>query len=96
MKEIHFGEFRSYVRGHIREIEKYDYEKDSIEWFLLRYLRRIVKCIEAENSAGRVEGAMRALLRFYIDNIDKKSELGDQCVRIYDRYRLTIRENQSS
>ena len=97
MREVYFGDFRVFVIQHIKELEKGNHETDSIEWFLLKYLRRVVSSTEAEDNAyGKVEGAIRALVRFYIDNIDEKSELGNQCVSIYEQYRKTLREDHSS
>ena len=43
MAEIYFGDFRVVVNRHIKEIEADNPESHSIEWFLLKYLRRIVK-----------------------------------------------------
>lgn len=94
MRHIYFGDFRTYVIGCIKQIESLDYEVDSLEWFLLKYLKRIVASTETEDSAGRVEGSVRSLVRFYIDNIDERSELGDQCLKIYDQYRKTLRQSQ--
>lgn len=97
MKEVYFGDFRTFVIQQMKELEKTDYELDSVEWFLLKYLRRVVQSSEAETNAyGKVEGSMRALVRFYIDNIDEHSELGDQCVTIYENYRKTLRESQTT
>lgn len=97
MREVYFGDFRVLVIEHVKELEKGNFETDSIEWFLLKYLRRIVACTEAEDNAyGKVEGAIRALMRFYVDNIDEHSELGDTCVTIYEHHRKTLREDHSS
>ena len=68
-----------------------NYESDSIEWFLLKYLRRIVNATEGDNAPGRVEGA----IRFYIDNLDEQSELVDHCIKIYEAYRKTLRYGQT-
>lgn len=95
MRQIYFGNFRSYVVEHIKQIEMIDYELDSVEWFLLKYLKKVVSSAEQENAAGKVEGSMRSLVRFYVDNIDERSELGDQCMKIYDEYRKTLRQSQS-
>jgi len=97
MKNIYFGDFRKYVSDYTSELDKNSYAIDSIEWFLLKYLRRIIKAteVEADNAPGRVEGSMRSLMRFYIDNIDEKSELGDRCMKIYDQYRKTLRHSQT-
>lgn len=97
MRKIYFGDFRQYVLGHIKEIEKADIESYTTEWFLIRYLKKITK-ITAESYVEnmRVEGSIRALIRFYIDNIDEKSQLGDRCQKIYNEYRAVLRKKQTS
>ena len=95
MREIYFGDLRVYVREHIKQIETANFELDSTEWFLLRYLRRLVKSMESGDGPGRVEGSMRSLVRYYVDNIAEKSELGDRCMKIYDEYRKTLRSSQT-
>lgn len=94
MREIYFGDFRVYVMQHVRQIEASGHELDSIEWFLLRYLRRLIRTLESDGGPGRVESSMRSLVRFYVDNIDQNSELGDKCIKIYDEYRKTLRSSQ--
>ena len=93
MREIYFGNFRSFVVQHIRRIDEVAYEVDSIEWFLLMYLRRVVKSTEHEDAPTRVEGSIRSMVRFYVDNIDEQSELGEQCMKIYEEYRKTLRQD---
>jgi hypothetical protein len=34
------------------------------------------------------------MIRFYVDNIDEQSELGDRCQKIYAEYRRTLRVYQ--
>ncbi len=94
MREIYFGDFRVYVIEHIKAIEILDPEHQSVEWFLLRYLRKIEKSSNPPTTPGKVEGCMRGLIRFYVDTIDENSELGDRCVKIYSEYRKTLRINQ--
>jgi len=95
MKDIFFGDFRKFVIQYVILIDKQDFGVDSIEWFLLKYLRRVVKSTESEDAAGRVESSMRSLMRFYVDNIDEKSENGDHCIKIYEEYRKTLRHRQT-
>lgn len=94
MKEIYFGHFRVVVVEHIKQIEDSQPTSHTTEWFLLRYLKRIVKNIDEPASPGKVEGTVRSLVRFYVDNIDEKSELGDRCTRIYEAYKKALREQQ--
>jgi len=37
---------------------------------------------------------MRSLIRFYVDNIEESSDMGERCIAIYEQYRKTLRENQ--
>jgi hypothetical protein len=94
MRDIYFGDFRSYVVEQMRALAAQDHEYQSIEWFLLRYLKRIEKATTAPTTPGRVEGSMRGFIRFYVDNIDEKSEVADMCLKIYEAYRKTLREQQ--
>jgi hypothetical protein len=94
MREIHFDSLRIKVNGHIKEIDATSPESQSLEWYLLKYLKRIVKETEPPSRPGQVEGTLRSLVRFYVDNIDEKSELGETCVQIYEEYRKVLREHQ--
>jgi len=94
MREIYFGEFREIVIRHIRSIESVRPEYQSTEWFLLRYLTRIEKNANPPTSPGRIENSMRALIRFYVDQVDEHSELGEICRQINAEYRRTLRREQ--
>lgn len=94
MREIYFDDLRLMVAGYIREIDNTSPQNSSIEWFLLRYMKRIVKATESPAQSGRVEGTVKALVRFYVDNIDEKSETGRICINIYEQYRKTLRDSQ--
>lgn len=97
MRKVYFGDFRLYVLGHIKEIEKDDFDSYTTEWFLIRYLKKITKITEeAHLEYTFVEGSIRSLVRFYVDNIDENSELGDRCIKIYNEYRAVLRKKQSS
>lgn len=95
MNNLYFGDFRIVVLNVIKDIDATNPEAHSIEWFLLKYLKRIAKYTESAEHLGRVDSAMRALVRFYLDNIDERSELGYTCVNIYAQYRKVLRDNQS-
>lgn len=95
MRKIYFGDFRLYVMGHIKEIQKTDVESYTMEWFLIRYLNKITKVTEGYNEYGQVEGSIRSLIRFYVDNLDENSELGDRCKKIHQEYRKLLRKKQS-
>ncbi len=91
MAEIYFGDFRVVVNRHIKEIEADNPESHSIEWFLLKYLRRIVKYADVPPSPGRIDNSIRALISFYVDNVETNSPLGERCTEIYEEYRKTLR-----
>lgn len=97
MKTVYFGDFHEYVVEQIKDIENIEIEPYSIEWFLVRYLKRITKVtVEGNLEYTRVEGLMRALIRFYVDNIDERSNLGDRCLKIHNQYRITLRQQQTA
>jgi hypothetical protein len=82
-----YGDLRRIVITHIRLIEAGNPEPQSIEWFLLRYLRRIVAGCEASASPHALENSMRALLSFYAGRIEQRSELAEYCIRIIEAHR---------
>jgi len=94
MRKIYFEDFRVLVIRHAKEIQAGTPESHSMEWFLLRYLRRIIRETEEPASPGRVEGCLRSLVRFYVDNLEEASDMGRRCTEIYEAYRKTLRENQ--
>jgi hypothetical protein len=97
MKTVYFGDFHQYVVEQIKDLESAEYESHSMEWFLIRYLKRITKVtIEGNLEYSRVEGLMRALIRFYVDNVDEHSDLGDRCLKIHDKFRATLRQQQTT
>ena len=96
MKKIYFGDFRLCVNKHIKEIEKTGIEAYTTEWFLVRYLKKITKVADGNIEYNIVESSIRSLMRFYVDNIDEKSKLGDRCKKIHTEYRDLLRQKQSS
>lgn len=96
MRQIYFGDFRTYVTVHIKEIQNSDIEAYTTEWFLIRYLKKITKVSEGTKDYDHVEGQIRSLIRFYVDNIDEKSELGERCLKIHQEYRKLLRQKKSS
>ncbi len=96
MRKIYFGDFRVYVLGHIKEIEKVEIESYTTEWFLIRYLKKITRLTEGTAESSHIEGPIRSLIRFYVDNIEEKSDLGERCKKIHNEYRTLLRKKQSS
>lgn len=94
MARIYFEDFRLLVLQHAREIESVVAGSHTPEWFLLRYLRRIARAAAEPDSPGRIEGSMRSLIRFYVDNLDAGSDLGQRCTLLYEEYRRTLRERR--
>lgn len=94
MREIYFGEFRVIVIQHIKEIEALDPASHTTEWFLLKYFKRIARNANPPTTRGSMENCMRGLIRFYIDNIEEKSPLGERCRSIHAAYVSTLRESK--
>ena len=94
MQEIYFGEFRLFVLQHISEIEAVNPEYQSTEWYLIRYLKRIVKTSNPPATRGSMDNSMRALIRFYVDIIDEQSDLGERCRQVNSEYRKTLKREQ--
>lgn len=93
-KQPYFADFRLHVLEQIKFIEQLEYDSHSIEWFLLRYLNRLARCANPPSRRGDMENAVRALIRFYVDNLDEHSELGSRCQNIYNEYRKCLRKQQ--
>lgn len=93
-KEPYFADFRVHVLEHIKIIEQQEFESHTTEWFLLRYLNRLARCANPPSRRGEVENAIRALVRFYVDNLDERSDLGSRCQTIYNEYRKCLRTQQ--
>ena len=94
MREIYFGEFRLIVIQHIKAIEALGPQSHTTEWFLLKYLKRIAHHANPPTTRGRLENCMRGLIRFYVDNIEENSPLGERCRFIYEAYVKTLRESK--
>lgn len=94
MREIYFDDLRQMVNEYIHELDASSPPNSSTEWFLLKYFRRIARSTLSPSRPGQVEGAMKALVRFYVDNIDEKTRSGDMCINIYEKYRKTLRDSQ--
>ncbi len=89
-RKIYFGDLRIIIVEHINEIKQQEIEAYSTEWFLLKYLRRLSLLSNEPARSHEVEGSMRALMRFYVDNIDERSELARRCQHIHSKYRETL------
>lgn len=96
MREIYFGDFRLIVIEQINEIQAQHPESHSVEWFLLRYLRRIEKNANPPATPVQMENSIRALVRFYVDMIDEDSPLGERCRYVYEQYKNTVRKPQGN
>ncbi len=96
MAEVYFGEFRQFVIEQRKAVELLVQETHTAPWFLLRYLKRIEKQANESGGRTRMEGHMRGLIRFYVDNIDEHSELGERCQMIYAEYRRTLKLHQDN
>ena len=95
-KKIYFGDFHLLVNEYHKQLRLEEPESHTTEWFLLRYLGRIVKASTDPAEETRVASSINSLVRFYLDNIDEESEHGSICQSIYYEYRKTLKENQDS
>jgi hypothetical protein len=86
-----FLEFREALARHIREMETQYVERHSIEWYLLHYMKRVSKRAMSTNSPAEVNGAVRGLVRFYVDSIDQDSSLGRRCAEVVGFHRRALR-----
>jgi uncharacterized protein (UPF0305 family) len=89
-RKIYFGDLRIVIVEHINEIKQQDIEAYSTEWFLLKYLQRLSVSTNELSRSHEVEGSMRALMRFYVDNIEERSDLARRCKHIHSKYRETL------
>ena len=94
MKTVYFEDFRLFLLEQYHEIAALDPEFQSVEWFLLRYLKKIEKNTLSPADPAGVENSMRGFIRFYVDMIDEHSALGIRCRTIYNRYRKTLLDQQ--
>ena len=94
MRNIYFGDSRLLIQHHIKNIENTGPNPYSIVWFLLRDLRKIAGITIESAALGRADICIKAMIRFYLDNINDKLELGDRCIIIYDEYCKIIRSKQ--
>lgn len=89
-RKIYFGDFHVFVKAELKTLKDEEPESYSIEWFLMRYLKRIVKESESNLEPWRVDRSIRQMVRFYLDNIEESSPNGLRCRRIHEEYRKTI------
>lgn len=89
-RKIYFGDLRSVVVEHMQAIRQAEIEAYSTEWFLLKYLKRIAHLSNDIHRSHEVDGSIRSLMRFYVDNIEEQSELGHRCQHIHRQYRESL------
>jgi hypothetical protein len=84
-------EFRETLARHIKELMKDTLEPASVEWYFLRYLRRLATLADATPHAHEVDGAMRALTRFYLDAVTQAPALAARFEEILAAHRYALR-----
>ena len=94
-RKIYFGNFHLFVKAELKALKDEEPESYSIEWFLIRYIKRIVKESESSLEPWRIDRTIRQMVRFYLDNIDEKSPNGERCRRIHEEYRKTISSSKN-
>ena len=86
-----FVEFREIVTRHVTELEREYPERQGTTWYFLRYLQRVSRRAQAVESPVELESAVRALTRYYVDNIDEDSELAARFQDVLDAHRHALR-----
>ena len=84
-------EFRATLARHIRDLERAQPERYGVDWFFLRYLRRLAQQTEDSLSARTTEGAMRGLVRFYSEQVNPQSELSARFDEVLAAQRQALR-----
>ena len=88
-------EFRETLARHIKQLQREDPERHSLEWFFLRYLQRVASRAHASPSAREVNGAMRGLTRFYVDAVAEDAALTARFDDVLAAHRHALRTEQS-
>ena len=88
-------EFRETLARHIKELTRSEPERHSVEWFFLRYLKRVAKRAEDTPMASEVSGAMRGLLRFYVDSAAQNTALTARFEDVLAAHRHALRVEHS-
>lgn len=88
-------EFRETLARHIKALTRSDPPRHSVEWYFLRYLRRVAKCAEATPKASEVSGAMRGLIRFYVDSAAHHAALSERFEDVLAAHRHALRAEHS-
>ena len=96
MRKIYFGDFRQLVIEQRKAIAATEPEAYSKPWFLLRYLKKIIIASEYSSQPWRVESSVKSMVRFYLDNIDERSDNGQRCKLIYEQYKETVKKRQET
>lgn len=89
--QTHFDEFRVVLVRHIKELDALQPATQSTTWYLLKYIRRIHAKVVLSTSPREVDNTMRALIRFYLDAVDKGSELEERCKEVVKFHRRSLR-----
>ena len=84
-------EFREVLALHIKEIEAQYVERHSIDWYFLRYLKRVSKIAMSTSSPHEANRAVRGLIRFYLDSIEAGSTLGRRFEEVVSFHRRAVR-----
>lgn len=90
-----FVELRAVLARQIKDLSAQYPEPHSTTWFFLRYLRRVARRADAGISPRECNGAMRGLIRFYIDCIDPTSDLAWRFEEILDAHRKALRSEHT-
>ena len=90
-----FVELRAVLARQIKDLNAQYPEPHSTTWFFLRYLRRVARRADAGISPRECNGAMRGLIRFYIDCIEPTSDLAWRFEEILAAHRKALRSEHT-
>jgi len=89
--QVPFDEFRIVLVRQIKELTADRPAAQSTAWYLLKYLRRIHAKVVVSTSPREVDSTIRGLLRFYLDAVDKGSDLETRCKEVLRYHRRSLR-----
>ena len=89
-------EFRETLARHIKELTRADPERHGTAWYFLRYLKRVAKYAEASPKASDASGAMRGLIRFYVDMAAQDPDLTERFEDVLAAHRHALRSDHQN
>lgn len=88
-------EFRETLARHIKALTRSDPERNGTAWYFLRYLKRVARRAEQSPRASDASGAMRGLIRFYVDSAAADADLSERFEDVLAAHRHALRAEHS-